>query len=74
MSKKTAEVKLNRPVIVSGDNIKVHWNKAEGADGYLVYKKVSGKWKRIAKVGGNTLSYIDKTTKIGGKTQYTVKA
>lgn len=72
--KKLAVVKLNKPSVVSGDHARISWKKIAGADGYMVYKKAGGKWKRLAKVSGATSSYTDKTTKIGGTYQYTVKA
>lgn len=71
---KLATVKLNKLTVSSGDHMKVSWKKVDGADGYLVYRRNNGKWQQIAKVKGNNLTYTDKTTKIGTKYTYTVKA
>ena len=67
-------VKVNNAYVVSGDNIKVTWQAVPDADGYIVYRKTSKSWKRIATVKDGALSYVDQTTKIGTKYTYTVKA
>lgn len=61
----------------STSGITVNWSRVTGADGYYVYRKVSGGgWKRIATVNsGNTISYRDSTDLIQGTTYiYTVRA
>lgn len=72
--RKPASAKLNKPQVVWGDRLKVSWESVPGADGYIVYKKISGKWKSVKNVSSTTLSYTDKYTKIGNSYQYTVKA
>ncbi len=55
--------------------IKIDWSKVGGADGYIVYKKTSDGWTRIAQIKGvNVLSYTDKNVKAGSTYTYTVKA
>lgn len=50
------------------------WRSVKGADGYIVYRKESGKWERIAVLNGNILKYTDTDTQIGSTYRYTVKA
>lgn len=68
------EVLLNTPVVVSGDHIKVSWKEAKNADGYLVYRKENGQWKKVADCKKAVLSWTDTSTKVGYTYQYTVKA
>ena len=59
------------------DGIRVYWNKVSGADGYYVYRRVTGTtaWTRIATIKKNsTVSYKDKTALSGQRYDYTVKA
>ena len=67
-------VVLNNPRISVNDNIQLDWRSVKGADGYIVYRKESGKWERIAILNGNILKYTDTNTKIGNTYRYTVKA
>lgn len=72
-------LRLSCPQLSSGDNvqngIKVSWGKVSGANGYYVYRKVSGgKYSRIASVSGSTLSYTDKKPENGTTYVYTVRA
>lgn len=67
------------PVLKSSDNvqngIKVSWDKVNGANGYYVYRKVSGgKYSRIASVSGSVLNYTDKKAENGTTYVYTVRA
>ena len=70
---------LSCPSLTSGENVmngvKIIWNKVNGADGYIVYRKEKGgSYSRIAKNSANTLNYTDKTA-VNGKTYiYTVRA
>ena len=46
-----------------------------GANGYVVYRKTTEGWTKIATVKGNgTVSYTDKTAKAGITYRYTVRA
>lgn len=57
--------------------VSVSWSKVGGADGYYVYRKLSGasKWSKIATVKkSSTTSFKDKTVKSGKTYVYTVKA
>lgn len=60
----------------SSSAIKVTWSKVDGAEGYYVYRKISGgKWGRIATVKNNsTVTYSDKTGTKGTTYYYTVRA
>ena len=65
---------LNNPRISVNDNTQLDWRSVKGADGYIVYRKESGKWERIAVLNGNILKYTDTDTQIGSTYRYTVKA
>ncbi len=60
----------------SSSAVKVTWGKVDGAEGYYVYRKVSGgKWGLIATIkNGNTVTYSDKTGEKGTTYYYTVRA
>ena len=52
--------------------VKLTWSKVNGADGYLVQKKVDGKWKNVKSV--TTLSHTVTGLKVGSTTPFRVKA
>lgn len=56
--------------------LKVKWDKCSGAEGYVVYRRESTKnsYKRIARVGSSTTTYIDRKLTTGKAYQYAVKA
>ena len=55
--------------------IKIDWSKVSGVDGYVVYRKTSGGWVKLAKIkGASNVSYYDKDVKAGTTYTYTVKA
>ena len=56
--------------------IQLKWSKVSGATGYIVYRKTgTGSWSRIADIkNGSTVSYIDKTAKLGTTYTYTIRA
>lgn len=58
-------------------SIKLTWDTVGGADGYAIYRKVSGQeeFKNIKTVaGGSKASYTDKSVKTGTKYVYKVRA
>ncbi len=62
---------------IAGNSVKISWNKVTYADGYYVYRKLSGAgdWKKIATVKSNTkMSYTDKTVTSNKTYVYKVKA
>lgn len=64
---------------ITGNNyesINVSWNRVDGAEGYLIYRKeVGGSWERIAKFNGGTrTSYTDTTADSDKVYVYTVRA
>ena len=70
---------LSTPKITSAANtnsgITIKWSKVSGANGYVVYRKTTEGWTKIATVKGNgTVSYTDKTAKAGITYRYTVRA
>ncbi len=69
---------LARPTVTTANanaGVTVKWTKATGATGYIVYRKTTGGWTKVATVkGAGTLSYTDKTAKAGTTYKYTVKA
>ena len=65
------------PETLEDNKIKISWEAVKGAEKYRVYRKTEGakKYTRIATVGEDTLSYIDKSSKKDGETYiYAVKA
>ena len=55
--------------IQKGNTVKIYWDKTDGANKYVIYRKTSqfGKWKKIATTTKTT--YID-TKPVGGKDNY----
>lgn len=55
---------------------KITWKQVANATGYAVYRKTgSGSYQKIATItGGSTLTYTDKTVKVGTTYSYAVKA
>lgn len=55
--------------IQKGNIVKIYWDKTDGANKYVIYRKTSqfGKWKKIATTTKTT--YID-TKPVGGKDNY----
>ncbi len=62
-----------KSVTSTTSGVKFTWRKVTGAEGYYVYRKTTGGWKRIATVEGKT-HFLDKTAKKGTTYTYTVKA
>lgn len=59
----------------ANSGVTVKWSKSAGATGYIVYRKTTEGWTKIATVkGASTVSYTDKTAKAGITYKYTVKA
>ena len=71
------QLKCSTPKLKSVTNlsngIKFTWNKVTGAVSYVVYRKTTGGWKRIAE-NITATSYTDKTAKNGTTYKYTVRA
>ena len=70
---------LSTPKLSSTANtnsaITVKWGKVTGASGYVVYRKTTSGWTKIATVKGNgTVTYTDKSIKAGVTYKYTVRA
>ncbi len=53
---------------------KLTWNKVSGADGYVIYQYVDGKYERIDKVSADTLSYTKRGLTSGKSYSFKVKA
>ncbi len=71
-----ATVALKSVTTKSGQNT-VEWNKVNGADGYIVYRKTNGgSWSTLATLKGtDTTSYMDGKSLTAGVTYYyTVRA
>lgn len=59
----------------SGSSIKMTWDAVKGASKYYVYRQNdSGNWKRIAALGSDERSYVDKNRTTGKKYTYTLRA
>ena len=55
--------------------ITITWQKARGAQGYMVYRKAGASWSRIKTItSAKTVSYTDKTTKAAPGVAYMVRA
>ena len=57
---------------VSATKVKLTWTKVNGADGYLIQKKVGDTWKNVKSV--TTLSHTVTGLKTGSTTSFRVKA
>lgn len=55
----------------SDSSIKLSWKKATGVDGYILYQKISGNWKRIALPTLNTFTV--KNLKAGTNYSFAIK-
>lgn len=71
---KPADVTGFKAASSSESTIKLTWNKASGADGYIVYRynNSTKKYERIAK--GKNLSFTDKNLVLGKSYKYAVRA
>ena len=56
----------------SYNSARISWTKLDNADGYIVYRKVDGKWKRLSVITDS--SYTDKNLVCGQSYTYTVRA
>ena len=76
----SAQTKLEIPDLVKccttdGKTVKLKWYPCEKAQGYQIYRKDSGKWKKIKTIKkGKTYTYTDKKVKKGKTYQYKVRA
>ena len=70
-----AEPVLKSASSSSYNSITVKWNSVSEAQGYRVYRKVSGtSWKRIAEIEGENVSWKDTGLTCGTTYTYTVRA
>ena len=59
------------------DGIRVYWGKVTGADGYYLYRRVTGtkEWSRIATIkNGSTVSYKDTKATAGKTYDYIIRS
>lgn len=74
---KPAKVKISKATAISKSKIKLTWKKANGAAGYVIYRKAaSGKtYKKVKTISkSKTVSYVDTGLKKGKKYSYKIKA
>ncbi|MCH5201625.1 MAG: fibronectin type III domain-containing protein [Oscillospiraceae bacterium] len=70
-----AEPALKSTSSIDYKTIKINWTKVPGATGYVVYRKTTEKYQRIAEISNSsTLSFKDKNAVTGVKYTYTVRA
>lgn len=69
-----AKPKLKKAASAEKGKIKITWEKAAGAGGYIIYKKSGNIWKKLETVKSSITSYTDKGLTSGKKYNYTVKA
>ena len=77
VSAETLKVSLTKPVLTAKlkkSGLKLNWTKAEGADEYKIYrsKKKSGKYKKLAELTSDTLTFSDRDFK-GERKKYFYK-
>ena len=71
----TLDVITMKSVATDDGGLKITWDKTTGAEGYRVYKYVSGAWKGIKDINdGDVTSYVDKTVAHNTTAKYTVRA
>lgn len=73
----TASVPVMASVKCTGFQLTVAWKKVSSytPDGYYLYKRTGKEgWKRIAALGADKSSYVDKSAQYGVKCTYTVRA
>ncbi len=75
VSAETSETSLTKPLLtakLTKTGLKLSWTKVENADEYKIYRsnKKNGKYKKIAEVTSDTLSFSDKDYKGERKTYY----
>lgn len=54
---------LDKPVLktsLSASGLKVSWEKVKKADRYLLYRKVTHQWEKVADLSASKTSYVDK--------------
>ncbi len=74
-----AIMRLVTPTLKSATSAKsgitLKWTQSKGATGYIVYRKTTGGWSKVATVKGTSkVTYLDKTAKKGVTYKYTVRA
>lgn len=70
-----AEPKLGSVTASDYKTLKITWGKVTGADGYRVYRKVSGgSWAAVSDVSNSTTSYTDGNVDTGTTYYYAVSA
>ena len=79
LSEESSVIYLKQPTLTNADSvyggIELIWNKSEGAQGYIVYRKNGDSDDVIAEFDGDdTCSFLDKNVKNNKKYQYTVIA
>lgn len=64
-----------KSTVCKTNGIYIKWNKSTKATGYVVYRQEDGsdKWKKVAKIDGNTPEFTDKNVKSGTNYTYKVK-
>lgn len=79
LSSESSIIYLKQPTLTKASSayggIEVAWNKSEGAEGYIVYRKNGDKDEVVADFNGDeTCKFLDKNVKNNKKYQYTVIA
>lgn len=68
-------VEIKRGYALSAKKIKLDWTRAEGANGYEIYRNTAGKWKKIKTIKNKkTLSFTDTDVKKGKTYRYKIRA
>lgn len=69
--------KLGKVTSAGYNKLKITWNKVTGANGYIVYQKINGKWKKITTTQTNSYTHTNSKSfpvLTGTANIYTVKA
>jgi hypothetical protein len=48
---------ITQLMTLSKDTFSIRWNLVEEADGYIIYQKVNGKWKKVSTVAASATSH-----------------
>ncbi|MDO5147279.1 MAG: transglutaminase domain-containing protein [Eubacteriales bacterium] len=70
---------LSAPAIIKATqegsgNIQVKWLKVNGAQGYVLYRKEKGGWKKLKQLSKGKTNYTDKKSKKGHVYSYRIRA
>ena len=73
--KSLSKVNYKKAYTAKTTSIKLNWTRNKNADGYVIYQKINGAWKKIATIKANkTTGYTVKKLKAGTTYYFRIKA